>query len=92
MLLLSLALAGIGSSALFPFMFSLSQKLYPSSAPSIGGLMSAFYIIGYGIASSGLVTIERKTGASLPTFYIMGSAIALIIALLEKKATQRSDG
>jgi MFS family permease len=91
MLLLSLSLAGIGCSALFPFMFSLSQKLYPSSAPSIGGLMSAFYIIGYGIASSGLVTVERKIGTPLPTFYIIGSAFALMIAVVEKRATNGSN-
>lgn len=57
-LLVCFFLAGLGCSAFFPLNVSLAMKYFPEQAAQTSGLMSAFVMLGIGIAAFGIAPLR----------------------------------
>lgn len=86
--ILSFSLAGLGCSGLLPLLLSLSQRISKEIALLIG-ILSGFYIIGYGLASSGMASVERRSGMNLSSLFILGGAFAAVLAIMAFIAARR---
>lgn len=88
-LLLAFSFTGLGCSGFLPLILSVSQKVLPKTMPAIAGAVSGLYIIGYGLASSGMASLERRSGLPLSALFIIGSASALILGMLTQIALKK---
>jgi MFS family permease len=84
-------LAGLGCSALLPLTISFGQKELTAIAPSVPGVLIAFYQAGYGIAAFSVGPLQQQAELRLNTlfgataiFALAMSAVSLIIARHEE--------
>lgn len=90
--ILLFALAGFSCSAFFPLTFSFAQKGFESIAERVSGWVMASYMLGYGVAAYGIGKIVELTHASLGSWYLNSTFIAMGIVYLSFLLTQkRSD-
>lgn len=78
--LLCFLLAGFGCSAFFPLNVSLAIKYFPEQAAMTGGLMSAFVMLGIGIASYGIAPLRQSI--TLEKIYFFSALYPLLAMLL----------
>jgi fucose permease len=86
--ILLFALAGLSCSAFFPLSFSFGQKGFESIAERVSGWLMASYMLGYGMAAYGIGKIIELTHASLGSWYLNSTVVALGIVSLSFVLTQ----
>ncbi|MCX6990698.1 MAG: hypothetical protein NTX49_06530 [Chlamydiae bacterium] len=77
-ILISFCLAGLGCSRLLPLMHQSGQKIFAGQEMAVSGMLSGMYIIGYGLAASGVACIERRTQISFTSLFIGVGILVLI--------------
>lgn len=80
--ILSLALAGLGCSALLPLTISFGHREMTTIAASVPGGMIASYQMGYGLAAFGVGPLQERAGLALGTIFAGTAAVALGMAAL----------
>ncbi len=88
--LLTIALAGLGCSALLPLTISFAQNELTTIAASVAGGVVAFYQLGYGLAAFGAGPLQTRWGWSLNTIYGAAAGGALALAGLALVVTRRT--
>ena len=87
--ILLFGLAGLSCSAFFPLTFSFGQKGFESIAERVSGWIMASYMLGYGIAAYGIGKMIELTHASLGSWYLNSTVIALGVVVLSFVLTQK---
>jgi fucose permease len=75
--LATVALAGLGCSALLPLAISFGQKALTSMTAAVAGGLIAFYQLGYGIAAFGVGPLQRWAGIRLNDIFGGTAIVAL---------------
>ena len=88
--ILLFSLAGLSCSGFFPLTFSFGQKGFESIAERVSGWIMASYLLGYGLAAYGIGEIIETTHASLGSWYIYSTIIALGVVFLSLTLTQKN--
>jgi MFS family permease len=87
-------IAGIGCSGFLPLTFSFAQESFPFLAQVISGLMTGAYMIGYGVSSWGIGSLEKNYHLSFLSIFswlslfVVAMGILSAISCLKKKKSR----
>jgi len=88
--LVTFGLAGFGCSALLPLTISFGGVQLASISRSVAGMVVAFYLLGYGIASYVPGYLVEHTAYNLSTIFAWSALVAVLLAVLALLINQGS--
>ncbi len=85
---LAYAAAGLACSAMLPLSISFAGREFPRLGATSAGELIAGYQIGYGVAAFGVAPLMAATGLALSGVYLVGAAVAAVLAAVAAVITR----
>lgn len=77
--LLCFLLAGLGLSPLYPMLFETMKEAFKKISYFSLQMLTWSYLLGFGLGSAGMSSMERRTGLSSEKIYLAAAVIALLM-------------